>query len=244
MNLLGLELFMKALKKSHMIMNKFASYIRSGDSLDYSIKLYSSLVRTHIWDVLENTYPYFNKYAQEGTKTDLVEFFMQNHSAKNPVFHTIATELLEASKKCVFIDEILLILMEFEWLIYATEIADLNVKRVESFSFDMNISGLFFFDLNPTLSFIMLPFSLDKLKFSIESLRGRSKCYAIYRNQFSKVLSLEIDYHDYIFLKGQQFFVSKNNCENDMLLDRVKYFHEHSLISQITKGTYNDSTSS
>lgn len=58
-------------------MQNFTHAIRYDDSSDYRVQMYREFIVGNVLSVLENTFPYFNKYASQEIKDKILKFFLR-----------------------------------------------------------------------------------------------------------------------------------------------------------------------
>lgn len=88
---------MKIPESLKLQMENFTNNIRIG-SKSKDLELYRGFIMSNVEGVLENTFPYFNTYASDKNKKELVEYFLQQNNSSDPAFHQIATEFLKCSQ--------------------------------------------------------------------------------------------------------------------------------------------------
>ena len=178
-------------------MESFTKSIRQGDSDDKSIKIYRDFIVSNVHGVLENTFPYFIVYAKNEIKEELIDCFLKENYSSNPAFHQIATELLKCAKKIQMPEE-LLKLIEFEWLLFTIAISDEYVDENVSLDNYFDYLDIKDVEINPTLTFISLPFDIDKLSDKLEV--EENKLYGLYRNVNHMVTYQKLSYPDFVII--------------------------------------------
>ncbi|MED5525110.1 MAG: DUF2063 domain-containing protein [Pseudomonadota bacterium] len=158
--------------------------------------LYGSFILGNIKDAFENSYPILTQYLTQEEKQKLFMDFLAEHSAMEPEFHHIATELLifAQQNKSWPVDAIKL--MEYEWLLLSVEISEHAVTKcisipIPQWTEDTRITA------NPTLTFIRLPFEILP---STAIATQKEQHYLIYRSSHHDVLYKKVSENDlYIF---------------------------------------------
>jgi hypothetical protein len=219
------------------LMQEFTNGVRYG-SESKDLQLYADFITSNIEGVLENTFPYFNKYAAKTSKKELVKYFIQCNKSEDPAFHQIATELLKCSKK-LKMPEHFKKLIEFEWLIFSTEISAEEVFESQEINIELDFSQIKAIQANATLSFVALPFEISKLGKKFE--RGAENLYAIYRNKNNKVTYFKISMLEYLILNSlltdgvKKTFQSENYKNIDAkykssFVNRLAIWHNQNMI--------------
>lgn len=126
------------------------------------ISLYREIIRENILGVLHGVFPLFCQSLDPIQCKQLIDDFLGQHSANQPEFHQIATELLLFIRQEMHISSEKMTLIEYEWLIYAVEIDENHVPQHQNFNLQPNELNLEMIEvhLNPTLKLIALPFWL------------------------------------------------------------------------------------
>ncbi|MBK2142935.1 putative DNA-binding domain-containing protein, partial [Francisella tularensis] len=160
-------------------MQNFTHAIRYDDSSDDRVQMYREFIVGNVLSVLENTFPYFNKYASQELKDKILKVFFEDNISSEPAFHQIATEILKSSKS-VEMNEKLSKLIEFEWLLFSIEIDESKVFENIKITKNLSFKDIRNIKENPTLTFILLPFDINDLDEEIST--DQNIMYALYRN--------------------------------------------------------------
>ena len=238
---------MKISQSVKLQMEDFTKSIRFGSKIK-DLELYREFIVSNVEGVLENTFPYFNTYASDENKKELVKYFLQENNSSDPAFHQIATEFLKCSKNIVLKAE-LRKLLEFEWLIFNTEILPEKPFDNKQLNIEVDYKEIVSIDANLTLNFISLPFEicdLDK-KFDIVD----EVFYAVYRNINDRVTYQKVSMVDYLVLKSlindgikkTLELISYENlntkCKNAFFKKSINW-HNQNMIRLNFKGEKND----
>ncbi|MPY22987.1 DUF2063 domain-containing protein [Shewanella psychropiezotolerans] len=158
-----------------------------------NVILYREFIIDNISDVISNTFPLFSFSLGVNDKEKLVLEFLYHHPSTEPEFHNIATEFVRFIQGYNAISPILLSLIEFEWVIYSTEINPLTIKHSEVMPElnDFNVQEVYIY-LNQTLQCIEVPFSIDQAMVGFCHLRPDRLSYGIFRNIKHQVLWQEL----------------------------------------------------
>lgn len=189
---------MKIPESLKLQMENFTNSIRTG-SKTKDLDLYREFIVSNVEGVLENTFPYFNTYASDKNKNELADYFLQQNDSNDPAFHQIATEFLKCSQNIELGTE-LKKLLEFEWLIFNTEISPEKAFDNKQINIEIDYRDVVKVDANPTLNFISLPFEICDLEKSFDSVDDIS--YAVYRNINDRVTYQKVSIVDHLVLKS------------------------------------------
>ncbi len=161
---------------------RFCGTIRQNTQarLNEGLACYRSLVRQNLSEILKCTFPLFSREFNAQQQGDLIERFLNEHSAEEPEFHHIATEWLQFIQQQPDIPVGLLALMEYEWVLFSVEISFSQVASPWDLSVgehsELNNRII---RLNPTLMAIRLPFTLGGD--NGYTLSNDESFYAVYR---------------------------------------------------------------
>ncbi|AQS37885.1 hypothetical protein Sps_02733 [Shewanella psychrophila] len=157
------------------------------------VTLYREFIIDNISDVISNTFPLFSFSLGVKNKEKLALDFLYNHPSIEPEFHNIATEFVRFMQGYNAISHILLSLVEFEWVIFNTEINPLSIKHSEIIPElnDFNEQEVYIY-LNQTLQCIEVPFSIDQAMVGFCNLKPERLSYGIFRNIRHQVLWQEL----------------------------------------------------
>lgn len=150
------------------------------------MSLYRKIVRENTIGVLQSVFPLFCRSLNDADMCDLIDDFLHQHQAKQPEFHQIATELLIFIRQQPDISNKVLALVEYEWLIYAVEIDDVDVPLHNKIKITQGVIDNVALKLNPTLKIISLPFSLMGGEPCYESTR-LLHYYVLYRKSNGEI---------------------------------------------------------
>ena len=189
---------MKIPESLKLQMENFTNSIRTG-SKSKDLELYREFIVSNVEGVLENTFPYFNTYASDENKSELVEYFLQQNNSNDPAFHQIATEFLKCSQNIKLKAE-LKKLLEFEWLIFNAEISPEEACDNKQINIEIDYRDIVSIDANLTLNFISLPFEICGLEKSFDSVDHIS--YSVYRNINDRVTYQKLSIVDHLVLKS------------------------------------------
>lgn len=84
--------------------------------------LYGQLLRENVVDVLRCSFPLFGARLEPQWLEEAAGAFLAGHPASRPQFHQIATEFVEFAQQQLDLSPLLLALLEYEWVLLATEI--------------------------------------------------------------------------------------------------------------------------
>ena len=238
---------MKISQSVKLQMEYFTKSIRFGSKIK-DLELYREFIVSNIESVLENTFPYFNAYASDKNKNDLVEYFLQQNNSSDPAFHQIATEFVKCAKNIALKAE-LKQLIEFEWLIFNTEIMTEKPFDNGQINIEVNYKETVDIDANLTLNFISLPFEICDLDKNFDIVDDIF--YAVYRNFNDRVTYQKVSMVDYLILKSlindgikkTLELISYENLntkyKNDFL-EKIINWHNQNMIRLNFKGEKND----
>lgn len=224
-------------------MQNFTHLIRDGNTDDQTIKVYRDFIVGNIYGVIQNTYPYFDFYADEKLKSMLIEYFLQKNKSFDPAFHQIATEILSCSKE-ITMSEALRKLIEFEWLIFDTEIANCVIDANSELSTNINYKDIAAIEFNPSLTIVALPFDISNLG-KVPILEDKETLfYCIYRNINHRVIFQKLNQLEYVLINslsnigiatfGIDDFQKIDNNSKDKLLQSMHIWHAKNIIKIIT----------
>ena len=185
------------------LMQAFADGVRQhNEHREKSIGQYHDFIWGNVHSVINQTFPMFSQQLQEDELNNLVTAFVEHSHAIEPEFHHIATEFVRfiQSGHPTLTAE-LKTLLEYEWVIFNTEINTEEVKANK-----VNISGKLLLAeykilLNPTVTFIQVPFSINDNEVTFHKGNEERQAYAIYRNMKHQVLSQSLGYYDRYILE-------------------------------------------
>ncbi|ABK90105.1 putative DNA-binding domain-containing protein [Francisella tularensis subsp. novicida] len=219
-------------------MQNFTHAIRYDDSSDYRVQMYREFIVGNVLSVLENTFPYFNKYASQEIKDKILKFFFEDNISSEPAFHQIATEILKSSKS-VEMNEKLSKLIEFEWLLFSIEIDESKVFENIKITKNLSFKDIRNIKENPTLTFILLPFDINDLDKEIST--DQNIMYALYRNikhriSYQRISALEYAVLSSVLEKGIDIFESEDfkqieNEQQEYLINRLVSWHNQNMIT-------------
>lgn len=156
----------------------------SGDNP--SILLYRNIIRDNIHEILNKTFPLLSKELNTERKKIIVDNFILKHSANEAEFHKIATELICFIKTSNYLEDRLLCLIEYEWILYHIEISEcLEKTQTKEQYLPPEISKMKL-KLNPTLKFIKLPFLIQD-GIPIMNQSG-DYIYGLFKNSANEIL--------------------------------------------------------
>lgn len=234
---------MEVPKSMKLQMEEFTKNIRVGSTFK-DLELYREFIVSNVEGVLENTFPYFSMYATDKDKDNLIKYFLQENNSLDPAFHQIATEFLKCSKNIDLRDE-LKKLLEFDWLIFNTEVSPEKAFDNEQINVEIDYKAILTVNANLTLNFISLPFEICELeeKFDIVD----EVYYAVYRNINNKVTYQKISIAEHLILKslvndgvketfGAIDYKNLNAKSKHDLMKKITNWHNQNMIRLNFKG--------
>ncbi|MCX9000434.1 putative DNA-binding domain-containing protein [Citrobacter portucalensis] len=163
---------------------EFSAQLRArtpiGGTCSSGMSLYRKIIRDNIGGVLRSVFPLFCRCLNEAEIRELVEVYLSRHSASQPEFHQVATELLLFMSQHYPISPHDLALLEYEWLMYAVEIDDSNVPFPQKISLPLGKAAEVDVACNPTLKMVALPFLIQEGEPCYED-GEQLNYYALYR---------------------------------------------------------------
>lgn len=152
-----------------------------------NLQHYHTFIRAHVKEVIEQTFPHFNRRISEADKLRYVDAFIRTHAAIEPEFYQIATEFVRFIQQYPVSDSYLLSIIEYEWVLLSISILpDIIDSANKTMTLNKTNQYSYFIELNPTLYCIEVPFLIaeDTLQF-VEKKRF---FYGIFRNAEHQVL--------------------------------------------------------
>lgn len=151
-----------------------------------SVLIYRNIIRDNIHEILDKTFPLLSKELDTERKKRIIDNFILEHHANEAEFHKIATELICFIKNNNYLEDHLLCLIEYEWILYHIEISD-SLEKIQTTKqyLPHEISGMKL-KLNPTLKFIKLPFPIQD-GIPIMNQSG-DYIYGLFKNSANEIL--------------------------------------------------------
>jgi len=154
-----------------------------------NIARYRGFIIDNISNVISHTFPLFSFSLGDKNKESLVLAFLNSHPSMEPEFHNIATEFVRFMQNHNETSHILLSLLEFEWVIFSTEITPLIANHSDAMPEldnlkDRDVDII----LNPTLQCVDVPFSINQMTVGFCPLIPGRFSYGIFRNKKHQVL--------------------------------------------------------
>ena len=183
---------------------------------------YASLVRDHVFEVVQYTFPLF--YAQYGSHktTQLADQFVVQHEAQTPLFHHIATEWVQFCQQNTLLPAPMLALLEYEWALFSIEIDEHDLKSHMPWSNlvqvklqDMGIS------LNETLHMVAVPFEVLGQTITFQATQDEPIFYGLFRNRQHQILTQRLYASDVAMTQWMKGQIGGN------LLHLMRHIHEH-----------------
>ena len=213
------------------LMQAFADGVRQhNEHRETSIGQYHDFIWGNVHSVVNQTFPMFSQQLQENELNNLVTAFVKHSQAIEPEFHHIATEFVRFMQSGHYtVKPELKTLLEYEWVIFNTEINTEGVKAHSDIFSEKTLLTEYRIELNPTVTLIQVPFSINDNEIAFHKGNQELQAYAIYRNMKHQVLSQPLGYNDRYILEivSNQYSISV-----DELLAQVipqlseNYIHE------------------
>lgn len=161
------------------------SAARTGD-----LQPYGALLRTNALTVVSSMFPRFAIRRGKRLLDEDIDEFIRRFSAINAQFIHLGSEFVRFSEGR-FDDVISRALLEYEWTLFAVEIAEDRVAKPGDSESD-NIISLEDVLLNPTTHLIAVPFDLNAESHEAEQMVRENRppfVYAVYRAHDHRVLT-------------------------------------------------------
>jgi hypothetical protein len=157
--------------------------------------LYVQLLRENVVDVLRHSFPGFSERRGPARLDEAASAFLAEHSATRPQFHHIATEFVEFAQQRLALSPSLMALLEYEWVLLATEIDPERVAAsrlaAEDLAADVRIA------MNPTSRLVVLPFDAARADGPDAVGEDEALCaHAVWRTAAHGVVAQPLTYQD------------------------------------------------
>jgi hypothetical protein len=176
------------------LMEELCEEIREGNRHT----LYGELIAESIEGAIYACFPLLRRAVGDTQIHSWVDDFLKQHHCAEPQFFHIVTEFVQFANTSLEQSQAQCSLMEYEWLLLATEIDDMSIPVSESgISAQALWQGVAYLKLNPSLVEIALPFNIDDIKVTgaLGEYDGTHN-YAVYRSSKHRVYSQSLSGFD------------------------------------------------
>jgi hypothetical protein len=178
------------------LMAKLCEKIRQGNRHT----LYGELIADSIESAIRACFPLLRKTVGDPQILSWVGDFLRLHHCIEPQFFHIATEFVRFANTSLKQSQVQRSLMEYEWLLLATEVDNVFVPASErKISANALWQAEAYLTINPTLAEVSLPFDIEKVSTGSTKCDG-ARTYAVYRSSKHRVYSQKLSSFDHQLL--------------------------------------------